>query len=326
MVKTLEKRAQRSLCGLFNCAECEWQIAGRCAGCLGGNLARRRRGVAPCAIYECVRGQKIESCWQCAKRECPLEDGRRPRCVMQEEFVLSRKALDEKLTLLVERRKRNLQAVPRGTVSEPRLARARWYLAALEEIGRRGIRRISSYDLARAVGVKSALVRRDLSRLGHLGTPSVGYEVRHLKDSISQFFGLGVPCYWVGAARLAAEPSLVEEFAACHCRLAGVFDFSEEFIGKRVGGLEVHPVSDLKRTAGANGVSAAILALPPKFAQAAVDTMVEAGIKGILSLVSVPLAAPPYVVIQQADLPSQVFLLLARCRRSVASGKNLNRR
>ncbi len=320
MARGLEKRVQRSLCGLFNCGECVWLLAAGCAGCLAGNLARRRRGDDPCVVYACVRSQRIESCWQCAKQECPLEKGDKPRCVLQEEFEPNREALEERLGLLVQQRRRNALAAPRGSVSEPRLARARWYLAALEDLGRRGTRRISSYDLARAVGVKSALVRRDLSHLGHLGTPSVGYEVGRLRDSISHFFGLGVPCYWIGAARLAAEPLLAQEFTECNCPLAGVFEPAEApeaegIIGKMVAGREVKPLSDLKKEVEGGGPGAAILAVPSLLAQGALDTAVEAGIRGVLSLVNAPLSAPPGVVMQQADLPSQFLLLLARCRR-----------
>jgi len=315
MPKVAEKRPQRSLCGVFDCVECEWHLSGRCAGCLGVNLTRRRRGDATCVIYDCVRTQKVESCWQCRKEECPIAQGARPFCVSQEGLELARVKLEERLGWVVRRREGGVPQGSRGAVSEPRLARARWYLAALDDMSRREILRVSSYDLARTTGVKSALVRRDLSCLGHLGTPSVGYEVNRLKDSISEFFGLGIPYYWVGAAKLAAEPSLIEEFASCNCKVGGIFDPSEAFIGKRVAGIRIRPLSELKGAVSEDKVCAAILALPLKEAQPALDTMVEAGIKGVLSLVSAPLSAPPHVVIQHADLPSQLFLLMARCRR-----------
>lgn len=315
MSRTLEKRPQRSLCGIFNCGDCERRSNTECTGCLGGNLSRRRRGEPTCVIYDCVKSQKIESCWQCAKSECPLEQGAVPFCVTQEHFDAARHKLEENIAWLVRRRTSKMHVPPRGALSEPRLARARWYLSVLDEMARRGVQRVCSYDLARATGVKSALVRRDLSWLGHLGTPSVGYELERLRASICEFFGLGVPCYWVGAARLEAEPSLVQEFAACHCAVARVFDPSPEYIGRTVAGLTVQPFSDLKAAAAADQVCGAILALPAQTAQAALDVMVEAGLKGILSLVSSPLAAPPHVTLQQADLPSQLFLLMARCRR-----------
>lgn len=313
MPRPLEKRPQRSLCGIFNCAECDRQKTNVCSGCMGGNLIRRRRGGDPCIIYSCVRAQKIESCWQCAKAECPLAQGLLPYCATL--AGADHQVFAEKINFLLRRREARTKAKVTNNHSEPRFTRARWYLAALDEMNRRGVQRICSYDLAIATGVKSALVRRDLSCLGHLGTPSVGYDIHRLRSSISDSFGLGLPCFWVGATKLLAQPGLIEEFAACNCRIGGIYALDAELADQKVADLEIKPLFRLKEDTLSTGVYAAVLALPPHQAQAALDTLVDAGITGILSLVNAPLTAPPHIVIQQADLPSQLFLLMARCRK-----------
>lgn len=315
MMKVLEKRPQRSLCGLFNCGECDYRADGKCIGCLAGNLARRRKEMQTCIIYDCVRDQKIESCLQCYKKDCPLVDGQEPYCVLKEGADCIKGELEDKISLVIRRRAVTLTGSSRSVSSEPRLARARWYLASLDDMAKRGIQRVCSYDLARATGVKSALVRRDLSSLGHLGTPSLGYEVAHLRKSISEAFGLGAACYWIGAAKLAASPSIAEDFQICNYPITAVFDPDATFTGKIIAGYKIKALSEIKDCIQKEGVETAILALPETAAQAALDEMVDAGIRGVLSIVNLPLTAPPHVIVQQADLPSQLFVLLARCRK-----------
>jgi redox-sensing transcriptional repressor len=314
MAATPQKRPQRALCGIFNCTDCERHSAGNCSGCLAANLARRHRSQPTCVIYNCVREQKLESCWSCVQADCPLIEGKQPHCVAQDDTGKAGERLQKHIDWLIARRAGQAQPTTRSATGGSRLARARWYLTALEEMCLRGVRQVSSYDLAQATGVKSALVRRDLSCMGHLGTPSLGYEVALLRDAIADYFGVRSIAYWIGAERLLAQSFLAAQFAACSCPLAGVFDPDDRYIGKSVAGLKVKPLSELHATANPKGITVAILALPAAQAQAALEALADAGIRAVLSLVAAPLSAPPNMLIQQADLPSQLFTLLARCR------------
>ena len=55
------------------------------------------------------------------------------------------------------------------------VARLTIYLRALNSLLAEGVERVSSEELAEAAGVKSAMLRKDLSYLGSYGTRGVGY-------------------------------------------------------------------------------------------------------------------------------------------------------
>jgi redox-sensing transcriptional repressor len=307
-------RAQRSMCGLFGCSECELLHLQRCPGCLAGNLARHRRGESTCIAYECVREQKVDSCLDCEKSDCPMSDGALPFCVLLDTSEGGRTDWQEKLTSLLRHRNRHLRTGNRPTPPAC-IARIRWYLAALEEMLRHGTTSVTSYDLGRVVGVKSALVRRDLSSLGQFGTPSLGYDVSQLRSSLMNAIGHTAVAYWVGARALSALPQIVGHFVTAGCPLAGIFDYSDEYVGEGLFGMTMRPLQELATAVAADGITIATLAVPPTAAQQTLDTIVQAGIGKVLSMASVPLASPPNIVVQQGDLPSQLFALLARTRR-----------
>ena len=53
----------------------------------------------------------------------------------------------------------------------------------------------------------------------------------------------------------------------------------------------------------------------------AVRTLLESGVSAILNLTSVPLEVPERVVVQQADLPTQLLLLSYQARKAGGDGK-----
>jgi redox-sensing transcriptional repressor len=70
------------------------------------------------------------------------------------------------------------------------VARLTLYLRALNAMLGEGSERVSSEELAEAVGASSSNVRKDLSYLGSYGTRGVGYEVQYLSRHISAALGL----------------------------------------------------------------------------------------------------------------------------------------
>ncbi|MFZ9751005.1 MAG: winged-helix domain-containing protein, partial [Candidatus Nanopelagicales bacterium] len=63
------------------------------------------------------------------------------------------------------------------------------YLRALNELKARGVEGVSSEELADAVNVTSAQLRKDLSYLGGHGTRGVGYDVTVLIQTLASTLG-----------------------------------------------------------------------------------------------------------------------------------------
>jgi len=182
---------------------------------------------------------------------------------------------------------------------------------------------VSSADIGAKVGVNSSLVRRDLCYFGHFGTPSRGYDVEPLRQSLLSVFELERPrgMAWLGSRHLVVDGGLFEVFARYNWAVLAVFDSDPEKVGACVGGHEVMDLVRLGDEVRRLGIEGAVLAVAEHEVGLAVRTLLESGVSAILNLTSVPLEVPERVVVQQADLPTQLLLLSYQARKAGGDGK-----
>src|SRR6202045_4631544 len=93
---------------------------------------------------------------------------------------------------------------PSSGIPEATVARLPVYLRALYSLAERGVSTVASDELARAAGVNSAKLRKDLSHLGSYGIRGVGYDVEYLVYQVSRALGLtqNWPVVIIGAGNL----------------------------------------------------------------------------------------------------------------------------
>src|ERR1700728_4776614 len=91
-----------------------------------------------------------------------------------------------------------------GGIPAATVARLPVYLRALYMLAERVDSTVASDELARAAGVNSAKLRKDLSHLGSYGIRGVGYDVEYLVYQVSRALGLtqNWPVIIVGAGNL----------------------------------------------------------------------------------------------------------------------------
>ncbi len=168
--------------------------------------------------------------------------------------------------------------------------------------------KISSSQIAAAVGVTDAQVRRDLAALGHLGQRGIGYEPRELADAIRSALGIHRP--WnvvlVGVGNLGRALLRYQGFRAQGFRIVAVFDSDPGKVGESIDGLSIRPLSELPTAIAEQGAELAILTVPREAAQAVADLLVQAGIRGILNFAPVVLRLPPNVQVVTVDLAIQL--------------------
>ncbi len=177
------------------------------------------------------------------------------------------------------------------------------YLRALARLAAGGRQITSSQQLAGLLGVSSAQIRKDFSHFGEFGKQGMGYRIAYLREQLTAI--LKVDREWeialVGAGPLA-EPLIRENpFAGRGFRVVSVFDRRPERIGLRLGSLEILDAQRLPEVVRERGLKVAIVAVPADEAQEMVDTLVEAGVKAILSYAPITLSVPPGVHIQTID-------------------------
>jgi len=192
---------------------------------------------------------------------------------------------------------------PRATA-----ARLSLYLRCLEGWLREDEHMASSRDLANALSLGDAQVRKDLAYLGNLGRRGVGYETASLIAAIRSALGIDRewPVVVVGAGNLARALLRYRGFKDRGFRIVGLFDSDSRLIGQKVDGLEVFPVTALRRRVTETKAEFGVIAVPSESAQEVANALVKAGIRGILNFAPALLRLPKGLAIVNVDLTIQL--------------------
>ena len=190
----------------------------------------------------------------------------------------------------------------------PRLA---LYLRKLRELRARGVERVSSKDLAEAIDLNAAQIRKDFSYFGEFGTRGVGYEVDSLIDVITR--SLGLHRTWnvaiIGAGLLGTALARYRGFGEQGFRLVAMFDSSATVIGASYGEGRVRSVAELEEFCVEERVDIAVVTVPASEAQATIERLVAAGVRAILNFAPVRVHTPDGVLVRQVDLSSELMAL-----------------
>jgi redox-sensing transcriptional repressor len=189
-------------------------------------------------------------------------------------------------------------------ISDSAVRRLSLYLRFLQEAQAAGTDTISSGELAERGGTTSAQVRKDLSLFGSFGKRGLGYDVPELLRSIQEILGLNQQ--WnvalVGAGKIGSALFSYRDLQQRGFHIRAVFDSDPAKVGATWGGLVVRPDEELEETLRGAGIQMAIVAVPAEAAQAVVDRLVKAGVRGILNFAPIRLRAPGSVTLRNVDV------------------------
>ena len=207
-------------------------------------------------------------------------------------------------------------------VPDATVARLATYLRVLTSLAERSVVTISSEELARAAGVNSAKLRKDLSFLGSYGIRGVGYDVTTLTEQISRTLGLTVHhgVALVGVGNLGQALAGYGGFASRGFRIAALLDADPRLIGRRVGDRIVRDIADLEQIVELEGITIAVLAVPAPAAQEICDRLVSAGVTSVLNFAPVVLTVPEHVDLRKVDLAAELQILSFHENRKAAAG------
>lgn len=176
------------------------------------------------------------------------------------------------------------------------------------------IDKASSKQIADAMGIDSATVRRDFSYFGELGRRGFGYDVKKLMNFFADILNdhsttnvILVGCGNIGRALLHYRFHDRNKM-----QIALGFDTDDnELVGRKTqDGIPVYGISSIKEKLSETNIETAILTVPSTEAQQVADELIDAGIKGILSFSPVHLQVPKGVIVQYVDLTSELQTLL----------------
>jgi redox-sensing transcriptional repressor len=199
---------------------------------------------------------------------------------------------------------KTLKKSTRPEIPRKAIYRLSIYLRCLLRLKSNGIETISSDALAKAAGVKSTQLRKDLTYFGQFGTRGLGYDVSQLSGMISDLLGTSSlqPVVLVGVGNLGSALLTYKGFQEEGFEVVGAFDADVAAAKKRTKFKGIQPLSKLSEMIQERTVRMAILAVPVTVAQEVANQIVEAGIVGILNFAPIVLQVPDEVSVNNVNL------------------------
>ncbi len=178
------------------------------------------------------------------------------------------------------------------------------YARALERFIQEGRELISSEELARACGVNSAQLRKDLSYFGQFGVRGVGYSAPGLLKHIRRILGTDRewPMILAGVGNLGRALLSYDLLSKRGFRFVAAFEVDEKKIGQVINHVYVYSIEQLPYVVREHQVEIGVIATPSEAAQEVADRFIKVGIRGILNFASTTLQHPQHVVIENSDI------------------------
>ncbi|HEX9800583.1 MAG TPA: redox-sensing transcriptional repressor Rex [Thermoanaerobaculia bacterium] len=178
------------------------------------------------------------------------------------------------------------------------------YLRSLRALEARGVRSVSSHQLAEEFNLSASQIRKDLAQFGEFGVRGVGYGVAELAAKISHLLGLDLSrrVVIVGMGNLGTALARYPSFNAESFLVVAGVDSDPGKTGRKVGRVPVHSRRDLARVIAESGATMAILAVPADAAPAAHAELAAAGIRAVLNFAPVSLPSTRTCRVKNLDL------------------------
>ena len=170
-----------------------------------------------------------------------------------------------------------------GRVSDAVIRRLPGYYRHLRELEAAGITSISSQELGERMHLTPSQIRQDINCFGGFGRQGYGYRVSELKGHIGEILGLDKEHRLIilGAGNIGCAGAQYPTFSREGFKTVALFDTQETKVGRSLGDIPVLHMDTLEEYVQTNVVDIAVLALPKRNAQDALDRLYKSGIRAI---------------------------------------------
>lgn len=205
--------------------------------------------------------------------------------------------------------------IPRATAKRLSL-----YYRIFKRFNAEKIEKANSKQIAEAIGIDSATVRRDFSYFGELGRRGFGYDVKKLMNFFADLLNDNAitNVMIVGVSNMGRALLHYRFHERNKMKVVMAFDIDDhpEVGSTTSDGIPIYGISQIKEKIQSGNVQTAILTVPSVKAQEVASILVQAGVKGILCFSPVNLSLPKDVVVQYVDLTSELQTLLYFMRKN----------
>ena len=196
-------------------------------------------------------------------------------------------------------------------ISQAVIGRLPRYYRYLGDLKDEGVERISSQELSRRMNVTASQIRQDFNNFGGFGQQGYGYNVDYLYNEIGKILGLNEEhnLIIVGAGNLGRALTNYSNYENRGFHFMGLFDKNPEFVGKKIGSLEIMPMDKIEDFIIDNGIDIVVIAIPKTGAVQVADRVVKIGVKAIWNFAHVDLNVPDDVVVENVHLSDSLMKL-----------------
>ena len=185
------------------------------------------------------------------------------------------------------------------------------YYRYLGELLENGVERISSNELSEQMQVTASQIRQDLNNFGGFGQQGYGYNVKYLYHEIGKILGLDktYTMIIIGAGNLGQAIANYVKFEKRGFRIVGIFDINPNLIGKKLRGIEIAHIDELKEFLAHHEIDIATLTVPKTGAEEVVPILVKGKVKAIWNFAHTDLHVPSNVVVENVHLSESLMQL-----------------
>jgi redox-sensing transcriptional repressor len=190
------------------------------------------------------------------------------------------------------------------TLPHKTIERLSQYRRLLLNLSKSGKDHVFSHDVASLLHITPVQVRRDIMLIGYNWTHRKGYNINGLIEIIGKLIDTekGQKVALVGVGNLGR--AIINYLSAQKTKLSiiAVFDNNPEKVGKKFSGVPCYHIDDINKIVKKEGITIGVLTVPPDTAADVADSLVKAGIKGILNYASSRLNVPDEVYLEEYDI------------------------
>ena len=163
---------------------------------------------------------------------------------------------------------------------------------------------IYSHELANLHNITAVQVRRDIMLIGYSTTLKKGYDVKALIEVIGEIIDTddGLNAAIIGIGNLGRAITTYFNGKRTKLKIAATFDTDPDKTNRVISGVKCYPIAELSKIIKEHNISIGILTVPPEDASAVAETLIMAGIKGILNYTSTPINVSPNVYLEEYDM------------------------
>jgi redox-sensing transcriptional repressor len=186
-----------------------------------------------------------------------------------------------------------------------RLSQYRRMLLNCLQIGKTNI---YSHELANMLNLTAVQVRRDIMLMGYSTSQKKGYDIGELVNVIGSILDTrkGQNAAVVGIGNFGRAITGYFTGKRSKLNIVATFDTDVSKINRVISGVNCYPIQELPELVKSLNISIAILTVPPDHAVSVAESLVIAGIKGILNFTSVPLNISSHVYLEEYDMITSI--------------------